>query len=137
MEPVFDLMKCYVEDFQSFDDWFMQCEYLVDLGKNLELTEDLKSHIITKLNCASRLWFKYGVNQNHIVFSAYSESAIINGYIFILQTLYNNQPIDLLSKMPPTFLSQLGYEKLLVGRKNTLLYMANTLYGLNSVATHT
>ena len=88
-----------VEEFALFEDWMQKYEYMIELGKSIDLI-DSKNKVDSNLikGCQSKLWLFAELKNGKIIFSADSEAIITKGIAAILLRVFSNQtPLDILN----------------------------------------
>jgi len=88
-----------VEEFALFEDWMQKYEYMIELGKSIELI-DSKNKVDSNLikGCQSKLWLFAELKNGKIIYSADSEAIITKGIAAILLRVFSNQtPLDVLN----------------------------------------
>ena len=88
-----------VEEFALFEDWMQKYEYMIELGKSIDLI-DSKNKVDANLikGCQSKLWLFAELKNGKIIFSADSEAIITKGIAAILLRVFSNQtPFDVLN----------------------------------------
>ena len=94
-----EVQDLIVEEFSAFDEWMDKYEYIIELGKSLEMIETGKK-VEEKLikGCQSRVWLDYKIEDGLIVFNADSDAIITKGIISLLIGLYSGRtPQEILS----------------------------------------
>ena len=90
--PVFKEIK---EDLELFDNWEDRYAYIIDLGKNVELSSDKKTDAYKVDGCASQVWldmeWKGSEKEKSLFIQGDSDALIVKGLIAILLSLYNGQ----------------------------------------------
>jgi len=88
-----------IEEFSELNDGVDKYQYIVNLGKSLELlNEKYKTEEYLISGCQSNVWLKAEILGGKIHFSADSDSLIIKGIISMLLRVVNNQsPADILN----------------------------------------
>tara|TARA_B100001250_G_C19607206_1_gene703297 strand:+ start:277 stop:693 length:417 start_codon:yes stop_codon:yes gene_type:complete len=91
-KPTFDEIK---QDLDLFDDWEDRYGYIIDLGKNIELSEEKKIDHYKVVGCASQVWldmfWKKQDNGRLLSLNGDSDALIVKGLIAILLSLYNGR----------------------------------------------
>ena len=125
MESIEKIQHSISGEFEIFDTWMEKYEYIIDLGKQLEvfpqqhMTEDNKVH-----GCQSSVWFVTSVEDGLFRCKATSDSAIVAGLIALLMRIYNNQKPSEILAAEPEFISKIGlHEHLSPTRNNGLNVM--------------
>jgi len=125
MESIEKIQHLISDEFEIFDTWMEKYEYIIDLGKQLEvfpqqhMTEDNKVH-----GCQSSVWFVTSLEDGLFRCKATSDSAIVAGLIALLMRIYNNQKPSEILAAEPEFISKIGlHEHLSPTRNNGLNVM--------------
>jgi len=125
MESIEKIQHSISDEFEIFDTWMEKYEYIIDLGKQLEvfpqqhMTEDNKVH-----GCQSSVWFVTSLEDGLFRCKATSDSAIVAGLIALLMRIYNNQKPSEILAAEPEFISKIGlHEHLSPTRNNGLNVM--------------
>ena len=89
-------LKELISNFQILESWEDKYSYLIDLGKTLPNYPEEDINDTYKIEgCTSGVWLKIIPNKNSTLqFIATSDAQIVKGLIFVLMTIYNNQPIN-------------------------------------------
>ena len=81
-----------IDEFSSFSNWFEMYEHLVDLGKNLEISDtEIKNDKNLISGCQSQVWIKAEKIGNKLHFVTDSDSLITKGIISLILRVLNNQ----------------------------------------------
>ena len=81
-----------VEEFSMFDEWLDKYEYLIELGKSLEVFPvELKTEEHLIKGCQSRVWLDTKVEGGRLFFRADSDAIITKGIISLLIQVYNGR----------------------------------------------
>lgn len=120
-----EVQDLIVEEFSAFDEWMDKYEYIIELGKSLEMIETGKK-VEEKLikGCQSRVWLDCQIKDGKLCFTADSDAIITKGIISLLIRVYNGRtPQEILSS-DLVFLEQIGLkENLSPTRANGLVSM--------------
>lgn len=87
-----------VEDFSLFDNWEDKYEYIIDLGKKLNVLDDghRKDENIIK-GCQSTVWLVAHLDGDKIIYEADSDAIIVKGLIsMLIQVLSGHTPEEIL-----------------------------------------
>jgi len=122
-----------INNFGLFDDWLDKYQYIIDLGKALpEFPEQYKQEQYKIKGCQSNVWMYYELHNGCLNIQAISDSAIVNGLIYLLLITYNNKPPQDIINTKPEFITAIGLDKhLSPTRKNGLYAM---LQAINNIA---
>ena len=114
-----------IDEFSMFDDWMQRYEYMIELGKSLELIDEkYKTDDYTIKGCQSKVWVFAELKDQLIQFAADSDAIITKGIIALLLRVFSGQrPQDILDA-ELYFIDQIGLkEHLSPTRANGLLSM--------------
>jgi SufE protein probably involved in Fe-S center assembly len=114
-----------IDEFSMFDDWMQRYEYMIELGKSLELVDEkYKTDDYTIKGCQSKVWVFAELKDQLIQFTADSDAIITKGIIALLLRVFSGQkPKDILDA-ELYFIDQIGLkEHLSPTRANGLLSM--------------
>ncbi|MDC0080441.1 SufE family protein [Flavobacteriaceae bacterium] len=96
---IIEVQNEIIEEFSLFEDWMQRYEYMIELGKSIELIDSSKkidSNLIK--GCQSKLWLHAELNNNKLIFKADSEAIITKGIAAVLLRVFSNQtPKDILN----------------------------------------
>ena len=114
-----------VDEFSLFDDWMQRYEYMIELGKSIDLIDPSKkidSNLIK--GCQSKLWLDVELVDDKLIFKADSEAIITKGIAAVLLRVFSNQtPKDILNA-DLNFVDKIGLkEHLSPTRANGLISM--------------
>lgn len=125
VKPIIEIEKDIIEDFALFDSWEDKYEYIIDLGKKLEVLEDeykTEEHKIK--GCQSTVWLNASFDNGKVIFKADSDAVIVKGLIsMLIKVLSGHAPEEILAaKMD--FIKEIGMmTHLAQTRSNGLLAM--------------
>ena len=96
---IIEVQSEIIEEFSLFEDWMQRYEYMIELGKSIELIDSSKkidSNLIK--GCQSKLWLHAELKNNKLIFKADSEAIITKGIAAVLLRVFSNQtPKDILN----------------------------------------
>jgi len=114
-----------IDEFSLFEDWMQRYEYMIELGKSIELIESSKkidSNLIK--GCQSKLWLHAELNNNKLIFKADSEAIITKGIAAVLLRVFSNQTPEDILNANLDFIDKIGLkEHLSPTRANGLISM--------------
>lgn len=118
-----------VDTFSMYDEWLDKYEYLIDLGKNLEVyPEECKTEDKFIKGCQSRVWLDYKVQDGRIYFKADSDAIITKGIISLLISVYSGRTPEEIASSDFGFIEKIGLkENLSPTRANGLASMIATI----------
>jgi cysteine desulfuration protein SufE len=129
-----------IEEFEELADWDDQCDYLIDLGRELpQLPAAAKTEEHRVRGCQSNVWLvpelKPG-NPPRLEFVANSDAIIVNGLIAVLTILYSGRTLpEILSIDARAIFTRLGLERHLSSqRRNGLFGMVERIRQLAAAA---
>ena len=122
---IIEVQNEIIEEFSLFEDWMQRYEYMIELGKSIELIDSSKkidSNLIK--GCQSKLWLHAELTNNKLIFKADSEAIITKGIAAVLLRVFSNQtPKDILNANLD-FIDKIGLkEHLSPTRANGLISM--------------
>lgn len=118
-----------IEEFSMFDDWNEKYEYLIELGKDLDLIDEkFKTDDYKVSGCQSQVWINTEFKDGKIYFKADSDAIITKGIIALLiRVLSGRKPEEILNS-DLSFLDKIGLkEHLSINRANGLTSMINRM----------
>lgn len=82
-----------IEEFCQFDEWLDRYEYLIELGKDLEIIDTKKKTPENLIQgCQSRVWLDCEASEEGLLsFKADSDAIITKGIIALLIRVFNNR----------------------------------------------
>jgi|TARA_B110000902_G_scaffold149968_1_gene172584 cysteine desulfuration protein SufE len=114
-----------VEEFSLFENWMERYEYMIELGKTIELispSNKTDSNLIK--GCQSKLWLHAEVLEGKVFYTTDSEAIITKGIAAILLRAFSNQtPLDIINS-DVKYIDEIGLkEHLSPTRANGLVSM--------------
>ena len=101
-----------IEEFSMFDSWIDKYDYLIDLGKSLDILKDefkIKENIIA--GCQSQVWLHAENKNDTIEYRADSDAIMTKGIIALLiRVLSNQKPNDIIDAKLD-FIKTIGLEE--------------------------
>ena len=112
MKSIQNIEEEIVEEFSMFDSWIDKYDYLIDLGKSLEILKDefkIKDNIIA--GCQSQVWLHAENKNDTIEYRADSDAIMTKGIIALLiRVLSNQRPNDIIDAKLD-FIKTIGLEE--------------------------
>ena len=129
MNTLEEAKAAVVEEFSMFDEWLDKYEYLIELGKNLEVFPvELKTDDRLIKGCQSRVWLDTEVDGGRLFFRADSDAIITKGIISLLIQVYNGRTAAEIAGDDFGFVEQIGLRaNLSPTRANGLNSMIETI----------
>ena len=118
-----------IDEFEMFDDWMERYEYIIEMGKSLNIIDPSKKTDDNLINgCQSKVWLQADYSDDKAVFTADSDAILTKGIIALLLRVYSNQsPKDIL-EFDLFFIDEIGLkEHLSPTRANGLVSMVKQL----------
>ena len=118
-----------IDDFSMYDEWLDKYEYLIDLGKKLEVYPE-EAKVDDKLikGCQSRVWLDWALEDGRIFFRADSDAIITKGIISLLIGVYSGRTPAEIAGDDFSFIDEIGLkENLSPTRSNGLASMIATI----------
>mgnify|MGYP001045136990 FL=1 len=125
MMGIIEVQNEIIDEFSLFEDWMQRYEYMIELGKSIELIDSSKkidSNLIK--GCQSKLWLHAELNNNKLIFKADSEAIITKGIAAVLLRVFSNQTPEDILNANLDFVDKIGLkEHLSPTRANGLISM--------------
>ena len=124
-----EIQEEIIDEFDMFDDWMERYEYIIEMGKSLEIIDATNKTEDNLINgCQSKVWLQADYKDNKVLFTADSDAILTKGIIALLLRVYSNQtPKDILDS-EPFFIDEIGLkEHLSPTRANGLVSMVKQL----------
>ncbi len=122
---IIEVQNEIIDEFSLFEDWMQRYEYMIELGKSIELIDSSKkidSNLIK--GCQSKLWLHAELNNNKLIFKADSEAIITKGIAAVLLRVFSNQTPEDILNANLDFVDKIGLkEHLSPTRANGLISM--------------
>ena len=122
---IIEVQNEIIEEFSLFEDWMQRYEYMIELGKSIELIDSSKkidSNLIK--GCQSKLWLHAELVNNKLLFKADSEAIITKGIAAVLIRVFSNQTPEDILNANLDFVDKIGLkEHLSPTRANGLISM--------------
>jgi len=131
MKTIEQIEQEICDEFALFGDWMEKYEYLIDLGKGLEIIDEASKNEDTLINgCQSRVWLGCENRDGFLFFRADSDAIITKGMISLLLRVFNGQTPDAILAADLGFIDKIGLrENLSPTRANGLVSMINKIIG--------
>ena len=125
MKTLEEAKQAVVEDFSMYDEWLDKYEYLIELGKNLDVyPEEEKTEDKLIKGCQSRVWLDSNLEEGKLWFRADSDAIITKGIISLLIGVYSGREPKEIAEDDFGFIEQIGLkENLSPTRANGLVSM--------------
>ena len=114
-----------IDEFSMFEDWMEKYEYIIELGKSLQLIDEkFKSDDNLIKGCQSKVWIHADLHNGKIEFKADSDAILTKGIVALLLRVFSGQkPKDILDT-ELFFIDEIGLkEHLSPTRANGLVSM--------------
>ena len=122
---IIEVQNEIIDEFSLFEDWMQRYEYMIELGKSIELIDSSKkidSNLIK--GCQSKLWLHAELKNNKLIFKADSEAIITKGIAAVLLRVFSNQTPEDILNANLDFVDKIGLkEHLSPSRANGLISM--------------
>lgn len=129
MKTLEEAKQAVVEDFSMYDEWLDKYEYLIELGKNLDVyPEEEKTEDKLIKGCQSRVWLDSKLEDGKVWFRADSDAIITKGIISLLIGVYSGREPKEIAEDDFGFIEQIGLkENLSPTRANGLVSMIDKI----------
>ncbi|RLD75761.1 MAG: SufE family protein [Bacteroidetes bacterium] len=124
-----EIQEEIIDEFDLFDDWMERYEYIIEMGKSLEIIDAINKTDDNLINgCQSNVWLQADYKDGKVLFTADSDAILTKGIIALLLRVYSSKtPKDILDS-EPFFIDEIGLkEHLSPTRANGLLSMVKQL----------
>lgn len=118
------------ENFEFFDSWEEKYQYVIDLGKNIEvLPEQYKTDEWKVQGCQSQVWLVPEIKNGIFHFKGDSDAILVKGIIAIILLIYNNKSAEEIKNIDVAkIFAKLGLEENLTpSRRNGMISMVNKI----------
>ena len=109
---IIEVQNEIVEEFSLFEDWMQRYEYMIELGKSIELIDPsnkVDSNLIK--GCQSKLWLHAELKENKLIFKADSEAIITKGIAAVLLRVFSNQTPKNIIEANLDFIDKIGLKE--------------------------
>ncbi len=124
-----EIQKQIVEDFSVFDDWMDKYNYLIELGRDLEILDEKyrkKDYVID--GCQSKVWLYPEFKDGKLFFKADSDAIITKGIVALLIKVLSGRTAEEIMTADLYFIDQIGLKQnLSPTRSNGLLAMVKQM----------
>ena len=125
MRTINEIQIKIIEEFEMFDNWNHKYEYLIELGKELNIINEkhkTKDNLIT--GCQSKVWLHAEKEDGKIIYTADSDAIMTKGIIALLIRVFSNQPANKIITADLSFIDRIGLkDQLSATRANGLSSM--------------
>lgn len=125
MESIRAIQEEIVTEFEMFEDWLQKYDYLIELGKDLEIISDehkIDDNLIK--GCQSKVWVHAEMKDGKVVYTADSDAIITKGIISLLIRVFSHQTPEAILNAELDFIERVGlHEHLSITRSNGLVSM--------------
>lgn len=124
-----EVQKEIVEEFSLYEDWMDKYNYLIEIGRDLELYEEQhkkKDYVIE--GCQSRVWLYPELRDDKLFFKADSDAIITKGIVALLIKVVSGRTTEEIMNSDLFFIDQIGLKQnLSPTRSNGLLAMVKQM----------
>lgn len=120
-----EIQEELVDEFSMFDDWMQRYEYMIDLGKSLDIIDPKYKTDDRIINgCQSKVWLHSELKDGNVIFTADSDAIITKGIVAILVRVFSGQTPQAILNSDTKFIDEIGLkEHLSPTRANGLVSM--------------
>ena len=101
-----------ITEFAMFDDWIDKYNYLIELGKTLNVIEEqykTDQYLIT--GCQSKVWLHASIREGKVVFTGDSDAIITKGIVSLLIQVLSDQTPDEINQAKLEFIDKIGLQE--------------------------
>ncbi|WP_118193110.1 SufE family protein [Albibacterium indicum] len=124
-----DIQDELIDDFSFFEDWMAKYEYIIQLGKELPLIDEVykKNEYLIK-GCQSQVWLHADLVDGKVMFTADSDAVITKGLVSLMVKVLSNQKPQDIVDTDLYFIDKIGLkEHLSPTRANGLVSMVKQM----------
>lgn len=124
-----DIQDELIDDFSFFEDWMAKYEYIIQLGKELPLIDEVykKNEYLIK-GCQSQVWLHADLVDGKVMFTADSDAVITKGLVSLMVKVLSNQKPQDIVDADLYFIDKIGLkEHLSPTRANGLVSMVKQM----------
>ncbi len=120
-----EIQEEIISDFSMFNDWEERYEYIIDLGKSLQLIDEKhKTEQNLIKGCQSKVWLYSTLENGKINYFADSDAILTKGIIALLLSVYSGKTPQEIIADDMSFIEKIGLkEHLSPTRANGLVSM--------------
>jgi cysteine desulfuration protein SufE len=112
MKTIEEKQQEIVSEFSLFDDWMEKYEYIIDLGKDLPLIDEiLKTEDRLIEGCQSRVWLNSEIVDGKMKYTADSDAIITKGIIGLLIRVMNSEDPKTVVETDLHFIKDIGLQE--------------------------
>ena len=120
--------KELIEEFDMFDDWMEKYTYIIDMGKHVCNTIDIKNQENLVAGCNSQVWLDSRFEDGKVFFRTDSDALLPKGIAQMLVRIYSGNSPQKIIEHDPVFIKEIGLEEhLSPNRANGLVSMLNKI----------
>lgn len=98
-----------IDEFSMFDDWMQRYEYMIDLGKSMEIIDPQYKTDNKIINgCQSKVWLHSELVNGKVIFTADSDAIITKGIIAVLVRVFSGQSPQNILNANTDFIDKIG-----------------------------
>src|SRR5690625_3661402 len=118
-----------IEDFAFFEDWMEKYEYIIQLGKELSLIDELdKTEEYRIKGCQTQVWLRADVEGGTVEYKADSDAVITKGLVSLMVKVLSGNSAEEIAKADLYYIDKIGLkEHLSPTRANGLLSMVKQM----------
>jgi cysteine desulfuration protein SufE len=101
-----------ISEFAMFDDWMDKYNYLIELGKSLQIiSEEYRTDQYLITGCQSKVWLHASLTEGKVVFTGDSDAIITKGIVSLLIRVLSGQTPDDILRAKLEFVDQIGLQE--------------------------
>jgi len=108
------------EDLEFFEDELQKYEYIIDLGKKLELLDE-KYQIPSNLvhGCTSQVWLICEQVDNRLIFKGTSDAIIVKGLVYMILQIFSDSTIEELKDVDMDIVHELNLSEIITPNRQS------------------
>lgn len=108
------------EDLNFFDDELDKYQYLIDLGKKLELIDESqqKDDYLVQ-GCTSQVWLIPTVKEDKLYLVGTSDAIIVKGLVYVILQIFNGKSLNEINTFDINILNELGLTEIITPNRQS------------------
>ncbi len=99
-------------DFLNLPDWEKRYEKIIELGKKWPgIADEFKTEDLKVKGCQSQVWIKAELTSDgKVKFVGDSDALLVKGLVALVLFVYSDESPDMILKIEPNFLKEIGFD---------------------------
>ena len=110
----------FKEDLDFFEDELQKYEYIIDLGKKLEVfPEDNKTPANIVHGCTSQVWLTKEIKDGKLYFHGTSDAIIVKGLVYMILKIFSGSTIEELKEVDMDIVHELDLSEVITPNRQS------------------